>query len=197
MKIDPRIRDLYYVLHNNGLPVVLAGGAVRDLYHGLEPKDYDFLVLGSEWLLNPTEVGNLGRELADEGTYRTIIQQSYSGNLRCGDVWEFEYSGLKVNVIFPCLDGDGAWANIREVIDHFDTSLNAIGYNFPDDKVYIDSRFTGITGKVTFISDPDRVGYDRTKKRYGRLAQKYPMYDWSEVENYVRSNGTHTIDFDL
>ena len=185
MKIDPRVRDLYKALMDGGLPVVLAGGACRDLYHGRTPKDYDFLVLGSDWLHSGATTFALGRELADEGTYRAIVQQSYSGNLRCGDVWEFEYSGLKVNVIFPCLDGDGSWADMQAVLDHFDTNLNTIGYDFATDEFVIDPRFAGLTEKVTFVSDPDRIGYERTLKRYNRLFAKYPDYDWSEVESYV------------
>lgn len=193
MRIDPRIRDLYKALLDGGLPVVLAGGACRDLYHGTPPKDYDFLVLGSDWLHSGAATFALGRELADDGTYRAIIQQSYSGNLRCGDVWEFEYSGLKVNVIFPCLDGDGAWADMQSVIDHFDTSLNAIGYDFDTDEYVLDPRFTGLTNKVSLISDPDRIGYERTLKRYNRLQEKYPFYDWSEVTDYLNRGGA--IDF--
>ncbi len=184
-KIDPRARDLWHELHSMGVRTVLAGGACRDVYHGKVPKDYDFMVLGNDWMRHSLHLETLGRGLADPGTYKELIQASYSGNLRCGDVWEFQYSGLQVNIIFPCLDGDGPWKDAQTALDHFDTSLNVIAYDFIRETPYIDPRFAGRTGKVTFISDPDRVGFDRTYKRFTRLVEKYPQYDWSEVQNYL------------
>lgn len=183
---DPRSALLYRTLKDAGVNTVLAGGACRDLLFKQEPKDYDFLVLGKDWL-NSLTLDTLRGSLPDEGTFSSVIQQSYSTNLRCGDVWEFLFNGLLVNIIFPNLDGDGAWNTGQDVIDQFDTSLQVAFFDFEAGRLTVDPRHSFLTGKVEFIADPDKIGYDRVYKRYGRLHPKFPDLDWSEIKTYLKS----------
>lgn len=183
---DPRAIDLYRVLRDAGVNVVLAGGACRDFLFGRETKDYDFLVLGKDWM-NSLTLDTLRGSLPDEGTFSSVIQQSYSTNMRCGDVWEFLYQGLLVNIIFPNLDGEGAWNTPQEVVDHFDTSINVAYYDFHTGKMVVDPRHSFLTGKVEFISDPKVIGIDRVLKRYDRLQPKFPELDWSAVVKFLNN----------
>lgn len=184
MNVPDSIKKLHSILWDAGLSTVLAGGACRDLVCNRVPKDYDLTVLGTGWLYID---GLVNLTATIPGTGPLVLKQAtgYSDNHRVGEVWEFTYEGLLVNVIFPNLSGDGAWHTPQDVLDHFDTSLNLVWFDFDNDEFVIDDRAAAKTGKVTFISDPDKVGYGRTDRRYHRLEPRYPALDWSEVKQYL------------
>ncbi len=187
--IDSFIRSLNEQFKDMGLSVCLAGGAVRDMVAGVKPKDYDFLVLGKEWLYDVLLEAKI-RSLADTDTpVLTKGKAGYNDNHRCGDVYEFEYAGRKVNLIFPNLSGDVPWATPQEALEHFDTTLNLYWYDFEARKIHIDNRASCNTLKVGFVSHPDEVGPQRTAKRYQRLQPRYPELDWSAIEKYLDDTG--------
>lgn len=183
------IIQLFHDFASRGLQVTLAGGAVRDvlLGKGAAIKDWDFLVLGTAWVNNP-DVDRIPNEIPDPGTFKSVLSERYSTNLRCGDVWEFNYLGEQVNVIFPNLTnehGDGPWETPQDALDKFDTSLNVAYYDFYTSEIVIDPRHSVITGKVEFVSPAASIGYERVLKRYDRLKPKYPDLDWKEIHDWL------------
>lgn len=181
--------EVHHLLFDAGVGTVLAGGALRDHLMKREVKDYDLFVLGKNWMYS-TALEMFPHTIADDGRVYTKAVTAYSNNTRCGDVWEFTYCGEQINVIFPCLDGDGAWDTPQDVIDHFDTNLNLLWYDCCDGVLHVDPRwvFLDLDRKVKFISDPHSVGYTRVQRRYERLQPKYPELDWSGVINWLEEN---------
>lgn len=102
----------------------LAGGAIRDLYCGVTPKDYDlFVYSSSDW-------ENLDAQLLDtEGVeYKTgnSKNDSYYGGLAEDiKVSTFDYKGLEIQLIHF----DTFLRSPRDIVSGFDFTINMMTYS--------------------------------------------------------------------
>lgn len=161
-----------------GAKVIMAGGAVRDLIHGVYPKDLDFCVLADATCdsyddLLTTAEGALSlldnvKVLSSSSAYRE------GSDLRLAYVIKFEYMGMQCDLI-QYVEED-ATCNPRGQVSHFDANINMVWMDstgnivLEPEALEVVTRRTAITKLArAFMGDGDRARLDY-------LHQKYPQY---------------------
>jgi len=142
----------------------VAGGAVRDLYHGVKPKDVDIWV-------SQDNLDELERLLAHEFPEAKVLCDSeYTQNLRVRKVWEFSFGQTQVNVIaFP-------GQTPRDCVEKFDLTMSQC-FVLPFDTTigYFSEAFLADSAAKVFrqIREDDSEG--RTARRVREsLLPRYP-----------------------
>ena len=99
---------------------ILAGGAVRDEYFGIEPKDYDFFIPHN---FNPvTELANVLKVPAVSHK----IDYKYSKGLPIKKVYNYAFDGIDVQVMVTRFDDTEDFPN--QIMNSFDYGINMIYY---------------------------------------------------------------------
>lgn len=171
--VQDHIKFVQHVQRRLGFPTVLAGGAVRDLLHGLVPKDYDLFFVQGNGALDSLGFHSIKYRIstiADGG----IVQEHQDYNEVHNTlvyVYKFEYLGRPFDVI----ELEEVYSP-EDVVSTFDLNLNQVwltpdGYfgMLPDNPI--------ITDEVSLTMNPDRPSKERVQK----LAERFPEYDWTGV----------------
>ena len=143
----------YLKIHD--LNVVLAGGACRDTFHGLRPKDWDFFVLGEN---GPREVRNKLRAAGLNWHYC-----SQYGEARDNP----EYKGVfkaKIGADVDFILWENPANNVQEVVDNFDLTLNQ--YWMEDGEIRHRDNAPHIIGRVEVLREDST---ERTRRILSRL----------------------------
>jgi len=120
--MDMRARHLLSVIRadKRWSNSIIAGGAVRDEYFELQPKDYDFFVPFDYNVLDTLtkEIGS--HPVKSDKNYR------YSRSLPIVDVFDWKYEGIEVQVMVTRFPNDENFT--KKVMDSFDFGINKIFY---------------------------------------------------------------------
>ena len=169
----------------NNMPVLLAGGAPRDIEHGKPVKDYDFYV--SRKLYWHT-IDSLSRELF--GTYTSQVIDAVTGD------YPFDVRNIGDNIQIISVE------DTIEEIRKFDIGLCRIAIDFKDGCVrrepeYIKDKknktltnYIGAFSSTTHYAPAHRITYDmreftRHKEHLDRLLLKYEGYKYRHKLKYV------------
>lgn len=162
------VAQLYSELDKAGLRGVFAGGSARDTLHGVEPKDYDFVVT------NECECDYAAHLLSDVESIviQEIHPQAYGDTKRFGWCIKALIYDVPVDIIYCTLDP----RTPQEVIDTFDFGIN---------HCYFDTNGVVIKGPAF----PAELGHnivvlpnaELTKERTAKLAFKYSQYNWTDA----------------
>lgn len=160
------VLDLQGNLALNGIQTALAGGAVRDIFHGREPKDYDLTVLntGGNWHYEIDAVAwALKRLGVAYGYFDHYEATGDSVFLGC-----FKLAGPHpVDIILTCQN----FSSPEEVACSFDLTLNKYWYDGGEIRHADDASH--LTGRIE-VNNPYRVS---SPERIARMAAKYPEYE--------------------
>lgn len=142
----------------------VAGGAVRDLIHGVVPKDVDIWVSDA----NLVECERIIEHEFPEA--KVLCDSEYIANLRVRKVWEFCFADIKVNVIV--FKG----TTPRECVSDFDLTLSQC-FILPFDytRAFVSEAFVADSEERVFrmVRPDDTEG--RTKRRVETsLLPRYP-----------------------
>ena len=124
MTIDIRIRHiLSYLRETEGAEqTILAGGAVRDSYLGIEPKDYDFFI--------PKNGFHKSLEVLKGMTESEPVfakeKYGYADGLPIFSVCNFKYEGLDLQIMGSKYPNEEDFP--QKVLNHFDFGINMIYY---------------------------------------------------------------------
>lgn len=116
MSIDIRARELLSKIRKikGAENAVIAGGAVRDVILGLEPKDYDFFIPGEGYRAVVETIGIDSKSHPDSVEYQTSMSTLKA-------VRQAEYEGLKVELMKEKLPNNEDFG--RNVIKTFDYGI--------------------------------------------------------------------------
>jgi hypothetical protein len=162
-------------LSHCGITAVIAGGSVRDTYHGKVPKDYDICVLGDHSIEDAITTlddcsGVTGIEPFGDGA---SMADSADANLDW--VIKFVCRGVHFDLIqFASLP-----STPTELVESFDCTLN-MAWLAEDGEVILHDDYPEPFGKVHILPLCDfpvaRVLY---------LSEKYPQYQWPTAEELI------------
>lgn len=137
--------------------VMLAGGALRDLLHDKQPKDWDFFV----------KVSNTGGYAQhwdiDIVTERIPMTTPVYGEYENEEWKVYTSKDKKIQVIFVTLD-------LKDVVDDFDLSICKLYYKHGKGIMYLDEYLKGEETKNIVISPLT------TATRKNRIKELYPEY---------------------
>lgn len=152
-----------------GEPVVMAGGALRDLDHGKPIKDIDVFFHAASYEKCKHLFGLIGRALHDEIICDPV---DIAGDDVSG-VGSFVLDGDEWNMVglrYPCTN--------ESVADRFDFGICQIAWD--GDRIYRSKDYQKDVQNRTFTLTPIRGGerkdVSRALVRYERLTQKYKGY---------------------
>jgi hypothetical protein len=154
-------------MSRHGIDAVVAGGAARDTHLGLEPKDYDIIVLGSDDYAEA-----VAELLCDQDIqFTTYGVNEYSGGPAASHLnWVIKaHTPLGTIDIIQQRSRPGS---PRAAVECFDVSLNMAWFS-PDGTVVLHTDFPQPGGEVKILRTCDfpaaRIPY---------LASKHPGYVW-------------------
>ena len=150
---------------------VLAGGAVRDMLIGLEPRDYDIYTQlpYDDWVIDlivPARAAQFGHTFTRMGGANSYADTNYENEYGYGNIMVFdgEMLGKKVQIIDQSLDpGDEVAANF--CCSFSDCWMDSVG------KIHVSPRFAGTLNSKEILFD-DRAK-DEYKKKIFRKFLKY------------------------
>ncbi|XP_026314649.1 CCA tRNA nucleotidyltransferase 1, mitochondrial [Hyposmocoma kahamanoa] len=187
--ISPEVKDLKKLFDKYNYEIRIAGGAVRDLLMGEEPKDLDFATPATPQQMKEMFTAENVRMINMTGEKHGTITP------RINDKENFEVTTLRVDVIT-----DGRHAEVEFTTDwkldasRRDLTINSMFLGF-DGTIY--DYFFGYEDlqkkRVTFVGDPDvRIKEDylrimRYFRFYGRIAEKPDNHEESTL-NVMRNN---------
>lgn len=173
MKIEicsEAVRILNKLSEEMGVELALAGGAVRDMLHGLPYKDLDLEIIGSISHIKVEEIC-----LLILGQYKGSDISVQYGKGEAGTdnrlifVFEVTIEGKLVNVIYRHVE------SIDDLFNSYDMSLNQVAIFKNQVVVHPD-----------FLSNPVKsTGKLITRERLDKFEDKFPEYDFSLVEKNV------------
>lgn len=168
--IELFVRDVQQRL---GLPTLFAGGAVRDLLHGKEPKDFDLFLMDGEDFQMYDEVVERIKAVADDGVVTEHPQ--YMGGLdTLNSVLHFEVQGRPFDFIVL---GSVVYTP-EDVVKTFDLNLNQVWLDEDGFYAFYDYLNYPIQTQLVQLTDsPDTPSVDRVDA----LMERYPEYDWDGV----------------
>ena len=156
-----------------GIPNAIAGGAVRDLLNNRPHRDVDVWTYGVSDEMVTAHAHASGWELvADMGTYSSC-------GTGLGRVWKIVTDGEEFNIITT------TFKNIVQVMERFDFGISRAAITMTGDilspcHISVTSEYLEDLEKQVF-----RVRYNngegRALKRYLRLSEKYPGWDFQDI----------------
>lgn len=160
-------------LHSDGIPCAIAGGAVRDLLNNRPHRDVDIWTYSvSDETVTAHAEANAWELVADMGTYGSCG----SG---LGRVWKVVVDGEEFNVITT------SFKNIVEVMARFDFGFSRAAITLTGDAEtpchisVTDEYLEDLVRKVFRVRYNNGEG--RALKRYLRLSEKYPGWDFEDL----------------
>lgn len=163
-----------YLQQEYGINPVLAGGCIRDLLLGHEPKDLDLFVSMSNWRQTdsePLSVADAFEIIAKrEGWTNDDESHDASQPKSLISVWKFTDENTPVPFEVCCLSADTSSAAL---INDFDFGINMVGVN----------TYGALALSAYFIYDVERHtitirnerSRERTLERYERISKKYQV----------------------
>ena len=168
--IELFVRDVQQRL---GLPTLFAGGAVRDLLHGKEPKDFDLFLMDGEDFQMYEEIMDRIKAVADDGVV-TEYQKYMTGSEALHSVVHFEVQGRPFDFIVL----DAVVYTPADVVKTFDLNLNQVWLDEDGFYAFYDYLNYPIQTQLVQLTDsPDLPSIDRIEA----LMERYPEYDWDGV----------------
>lgn len=164
-RIPEKVQALLLQLREAGLRPVLMGGAVRDLYHGREPRDWDILFLSYDLHLDGDACDAL--HVVHTQGYRDYVFFPSYGDSRLFGVLKLHDDNI--DLIF--YDGDNSDA--AELASKMDTTLNAY---WIDTSVSWEIQHLPRASHLTGLIEVQRAFDPPTPERLEYLAEKYPQY---------------------
>lgn len=168
-----------YVQAVGGLELVLAGGACRDIFHELEPKDYDMFVINQ---IDPKEVD----KVLDKTGVRYEWIDKYGegrGNPEFNGVFKLRLNDTDIDIIM--------WNNPvhtpEEIVGKFDSNMNTYWMNkegeieFLPDSVHITKEVHAKEGAL-----PERVIKQAKKLGYPMDALFLVVNDTKSIKAFAR-----------
>lgn len=150
---------------------IIAGGALRDLWHNKPAKDVDIFIPVQEPIADDLyEIQMLQLDPYAEKIAASLYGQSGNAatpgfrNIYC--IWRLNINGVIYEIIF--IEDRG-----ENIIDVFDLSIAQIGYNGYDVE-YTENFKRTVEDKVIRVCNVNRS--DRQTKRMERVLSKYPEY---------------------
>lgn len=160
-------------LHTCGIPCAIAGGAVRDLLNNRPHRDVDI------WTYDVAD--EVVTELATACAWELVADMGTYGN--CGSglgrVWKITQDGEEFNVITT------SFKNIVQVMERFDFGFSRAAITLTGDP----ESPCHISVTDEYLEDLERQvfrvrynnGEGRALKRYLRLSEKYPGWDFEDL----------------
>lgn len=122
MSIDIRARYILGELRKTSPQAILAGGAVRDTYFGVEPKDYDFFVPTKAFkAVTGSLMAKYGKGSFSDKKY------AYARNSYLKGVYDTKIEGCDVQIMSSDFEGNDDFA--LNVVNTFDFGINRIYYD--------------------------------------------------------------------
>lgn len=176
-----RITELLESLNDEGLHVVLAGGAARDWYHKRIPKDYDLCDLDAGWVGDHDsyeEAASYAKRVLESypGVVVTKVHHSYrdGSDTRMFFVIKFTYYDLEFDYLAytSCPDTP------EKQVSQFDTTLNMVWFDHTNGSLkwlnpFFKNVYLGAPVQPLRTLDGDTI------KRLTYLQGKYPQYQYS------------------
>lgn len=157
-----KVRDT--ITANVGQQALIAGGCARDVYFGVEPKDYD-IILPEQTNLNGlrTVLESLGVDYREMPFYR---YNEAHVNDRIEWCFKFTYSGVDFDILIYRV------RDVYDAIKHFDYNINQFVLETIENSDELVATFAG-------KYHPDKglvsIRNDASEKRQNYIAAKYSM----------------------
>ena len=166
-------RHALNVLSARGVDAVVAGGFLRDLWHGKKPKDVDIFVNASH--INQLQAVSFLREMGFDAS--VVVHQRAVEYLKFADVaWVVEgtrHAEFPIQIIGLVKNCDTA----EQVVTRLDLGLCQIGMDFTGawwaSEHFLSDSDAKVMTVVRAESYHDRL---RSTQRFNRLAKKYPGF---------------------
>lgn len=171
--IPEQVRKVREDLLGLGVNLVIAGGSIRDIYHGRDCKDFDLVLLAGNGLLGEllyrekiqTYLGNIT-------TFREYKNYTENCNSRFGSCMKTNIDGIEIDIV-EMRDLEGKLPKtLHEVFNLFDFNLNQFGI---DEKGEFHTNFDSDSGEIVSV----REDYLQARMEY--LKGKYPQYKWPKL----------------
>lgn len=149
--------DLLDLLKAKGFKAIIAGGAARDIFFGVKPKDIDIIVVDTTM----DAVENTLRE----ATVAAVGFHMYRGEVTSDRIiGGYKIAGVDIDIVlYRC-------ESVAEAIDAFDFNLNQ--FAIVDTRHGVDGAFVRFVGKHHW-GQLVAVREDTTASRKGRMIDKY------------------------
>lgn len=156
--------DLVELFQREGVPAIIAGGAARDIFFGVQPKDIDVIVCGISM--------ETASEILAKSKLETVPFWIYNGAASDRLVGGFKLVGADIDVcLYDC-------TCVTEAVDSFDFNLN---------QFVISGIHHGIDGAhVRFVGDIHwsqlvAVRKDFSQARHDKMQVKWLDLSWRRV----------------
>lgn len=172
MNIPNNINLIFNVFHKNNYKLYVVGGAVRDAFVGIKPKDFDLVTNAI-----PSEVQKM---LSSSGINNFPKGESFGVISAVIDGEEYEIATMRSE---DYSNGDGrrpssvVFSNIESDVMRRDSTINALYYDIENNKII--DLVGGINDiknkKIRAVGNPfDRINDDRLRSlRYLRFAHRF------------------------
>lgn len=164
-QIPEKVLELLRRLREAGLRPVLMGGAVRDLYHGKTPRDWDILFL-SHWA-DLGDTVETAIEVVDECAEHYFDFYAAYGESRLFGVLKLHQDEI------DCIFYGGDYTDAAVLASRMDTTLNAY---WIDPEVSWDIQHLPNASHITGLIEVQRADDPPSTDRLQYLAEKYPQY---------------------
>lgn len=171
--IPEQVRKVREDLLGLGVNLVIAGGSIRDIYHGRDCKDFDLVLLAPEYKVYEVLYRNtIKNYLGGFANFREFKNYTENCNSRFGSCMKTEIDGIQIDIV-EMRDLQGKLPKtLQEVFNLFDFNLNQFGI---DEKGEFYTNFDSDSGEIVSV----REDYLLARMEY--LKGKYPQYKWPKA----------------
>lgn len=156
------------ILDENGIDAMIAGGAVRDMLHGKEPKDFDVVVLGQVSLEEASlALEPLERQEFGEGASCTTNEAGASRHID----WVIKVFGQYTTL--DIIQQSCHPTTAEEAVEAFDCTLNMV-WLCPESFDIMKHIMYPKLGEL--IQMLPKCDFPEARSQY--LSMKYPQYQW-------------------
>lgn len=153
--------DIVELFQKEGVPAIIAGGAARDIFFGVRPKDIDVIIAGVSMATTAEILAKAGLD--------SVGFHVYNGAKADRLVGGFKLVGTDIDIcVYECDD-------VMEAVDSFDFNLNQFvisGIHHGIDAAHV--RFVGARHWSTLVP----VRRDYTKDRHDKMQVKWLDLSW-------------------
>ncbi|MBM1189365.1 hypothetical protein [Pseudomonas weihenstephanensis] len=158
--------DIVEMFQKEGVPAIIAGGAARDIYFGVRPKDIDVIIAGISMAT--------AAEILEKVGIVSVGFHIYNGAATDRLLGGYKLVGTDIDIcVYDCDD-------VMDAVDSFDFNLNQFiisGIHHGIDGAHV--RFVGARHWSTLVP----VRKDYTKERHDKMQVK-----WLDL-SYRRATG--------
>lgn len=191
MDIPQSWKDLLQRVQQQCPSAVLAGGALRDLDHGVPPKDLDiFIEVGDidEALVLCEKLGGVTPENDDLDEDDNKVYPASMAEVKLVADYDHEKNKLGVDVNLPVQFIFVDWRT-HSIVERFDYGICRIAYNGREIIEGSGYESDKMNKTMTIFRCKSEMALSSSVMRFARLKQKYPDHRWCWQGNLIKVVG--------